>query len=115
MTCLIVSIVIAGSVEVATVNRTAQKSDQVAYASSQIISSATMEIITVLGIAVVTMGILLSVITVQNRPSNRAAIEEARQVAVVQRLSAQEAYSSDLQRVEHRELTQSELDRISRL
>lgn len=74
-----------------------------------------MEIISVLGIAVVAMGILLSVITIQNRPSNRAAREEARQIDVARRLSAQEAYSGDLHRVEHRELTQAELDRISGL
>lgn len=99
----------------APVNKTTTTQSQ-AVQSSFKISKAVMDIITIMAIAVVVMGIILSVITIQNRPSSRLARLEARDMAAAQRMSAQEAYQSDLQRpVEHRELTQTELNRISGL
>jgi hypothetical protein len=104
-----------GEVVMAAVNKTTTAQNEATNSSSKI-SKAVMDIITILAIAVVAMGILLSVITIQNRPSSRVARMEARDLAAAQRVSAQEAYRSDLQRpVEHRELTQAELDRISGL
>ena len=96
----------------AEVNRTASSYHGPRSSTSHILSSAMMEIITVLGIAVVTMGILLSIITIQNRPTSRAAKKETRQLAVARRMSAQEAYCMDLNRAQG-ELTQAEVDRIS--
>lgn len=109
---------IVGSVTVAAPNQTVVTSNRASGDSSNLISPAVMDIIYVLGITVVCMGILLSIISVQMRPNNKLAREEARHVEMAQRMSAQEAYRSDVvgnrpMALEHRDLTQAELNRIS--